>query len=238
MKLNALIQAIQKLSDPIVLSAIARIALKRYQEIMQSKLQQNRTLSAGEPVSFKLKDGKVVFGVIERRGRKNFRVLGENGIIYRVPIQMVKRERERIPKSQIKPVVMVEEILPLVLSESRRLIENSGLTLSIRFKKHVWSTHFRANRHIQYGERCLAYQLTPLKAMDNVGANLRRFRLPGDIPARLAMLICHEVAHAIAHQRYGAQITPHGRQFFTVLEELVDSEFPEIREKISQKINS
>ncbi|RME01122.1 MAG: hypothetical protein D6814_02165, partial [Calditrichaeota bacterium] len=84
---------------------------------------------------------------------------------------------------------------------------------------------------IQYGERCLAYQLTPLKARDNVGANLRRFHLPIDIPARLAMLVCHEVSHAIAHQRYGPHIPAHGRQFFTVLGELIESEFSEIRDR-------
>ena len=126
--------------------------------------------------------------------------------------------------------------MPLVLDESKRLLQESGIELPVRYKPAVWATHFRAGRHIQYGERCLQYQLTPQRATDNVASNLRRFRLDNDHAARLSMLVIHEVAHAIAFQRYGPTISPHGRQFYVVLSELVESEFEDLYEKFRKKL--
>ena len=237
MKLRSILQWIRNIDDPLSLSVIARTAHNRYVQIVNNPIRQSQTLSVGDIVSFSLADGKQIRGIIEGKGRKNLKVLGENGTIYRVPRAFVKKETTTPVKARLRPITRVEKVLPLVLSESERLLGDSGLSLPVRYKRQVWSTHFRPNRHIQYGERCLAYQLTPVRATDNVGANLRRFKLPADIPGRLAMLVCHEVSHAIAHKRYGPNIAPHGRQFFVVLAELVDSEFAEIREKFRQLLS-
>ncbi len=194
-------------------------------------------LSSGDIVTFRLTNGKELQGIIEKKGKNNLKILAENGVHYRVPFSLVQKKWEGKSAVHLQPIAKVEQILPVILSESQRLLENSGLALSVRYKRRVWSTHFRANKHIQYGERCLMYQLTPVKATDNVGANLRRFGIHPDVPSRLAMLVCHEVSHAIAHHRYGPYIAPHGRQFFAVLAELVETEFPQIRRRIITALN-
>ncbi|RMD94586.1 MAG: hypothetical protein D6814_14330 [Calditrichaeota bacterium] len=236
MKLRRILKFIQTISDPNVLFAIAQAASRRYQEVARSQMQSNRKLSVGDTVSFRLSNGKKIRGVIERRGQKNFRIADEEGRVYRVPIQLIRREKEALITSAKRPVQPVEQVLPLVLTESRRLLQESGIELPVRYKPSVWATHFRAGRHIQYGERCIAYQLTPQKATDNVASNLRRFKLAKDHAARLAMLVIHEVSHAIAFQRYGPTISPHGRQFYVVLSELVESEFEEMHQKFKNEL--
>lgn len=236
MKLRLLLKYIQSVSDPGVLLTIAEAASKRYQEIATHLMQSNRKLSVGDTVSFRLRNGKKIRGVIERRGRKNFRIADEEGRIYRVPIHLIRREQEALATTQRQPIRPVEQVLPLVINESKRLLQESGIELPVRYKPAVWATHFRAGRHIQYGERCLHYQLTPQKATDNVASNLRRFRLARDHAARLSMLVIHEVAHAIAFRRYGPTISPHGRQFYAVLSELVESEFEDIHDKFKKEL--
>lgn len=184
----------------------------------------------GDAVSFVFRGGKRVHGIIQRRGRKNFHVLGENGTLYAVPFHLARRENGATPRVKAtQPILPVQNVVPLIVAECRRLLRTSGIEIHVRYKRHVWATHFRAERHLQFGERCIAYQLTPAKPIDNVGANLRRYGLKMDSPSRLAMLILHEVSHAIAHHRYGPRIRPHGRQFYTVLSELVESEFDDLR---------
>ncbi len=237
MKLQFILDWIRKIDDPQSLSHIARAASDRYLQLINDSKHASRSFSVGDVVSFSLSNGRQLHGIIEGESKKNLKVLAENGTIYRVPRAYAKKESTAPIKAKLRPVARVERVLPLVLSESERLLNDSGLRLPVRYKRRVWSTHFRPNRHIQYGERCLAYQLTPVRATDNVGANLRRFKLPADIPGRLAMLVCHEVSHAIAHKRYGPNIPPHGRQFFVVLSELVDSEFADIRQKFQKLLS-
>ena len=131
----------------------------------------------------------------------------------------------------------LDEVVPFVIEESKRLLYQTGIQLHVRYKRGVWSTHFRHNRHIQFGEKCLRYQLLLHKTSDNVAANLRKFKIRSTPQSRIVMLICHEVAHAIAHQRYGINILPHGRQYYRVLAELVENEFQEIRERFQSKMS-
>ncbi len=232
-KMRGNLQAGIKLKKPSRTSRRRFCTRNRGRGILRSE-----ELSVGDFVSFSLQDGRRLHGVIEIKGRRNLRILAENGAIYSVPGKCVRKEDSTPVRAKLRPVTGIDRVVPLVLSESRRLLTDCGIELMVRYKPKVWSTHFRPNRHIQYGERCLAYQLTPIRPTDNVGANLRRFRIPADIPARLAMLVCHEVAHALAHRRYGAGISPHGRQFYMALNELVESEFSEIREKFLRILDS
>lgn len=204
------------------------------QHIFATLSKKQQLLQKGEGVTFTMRDGKEQRGVIMSIGRVNYRIHCESGEIYRVPFAMVRLARGPIRVPKLEAITGVETVLPLVLHESARLLRENGIELPVRYKARVWSTHFRSDSHVQYGERCLLYQLTPGPARDNVGSNLRRFRITTTAPARLAMLICHEIAHAVAHHRYGPHIAHHGRQFYSVLQELVETEFPEIRNRFTE----
>ncbi len=189
-------------------------------------------------MAFTMPGGRIQRGIITNIGRVNYRIHCGSGEIYRVPFAMVRRARGKVSVPERRAVAEVETILPVVLNESNRLLRDNGIELPVRYKARVWSTHFRSGSHVQYGEKCLTYQLTPGPARDNVGSNLRRFRISTTAPARLAMLVCHEIAHAIAHHRYGPHIAHHGRQFYAVLQELVETEFNEICKRFSEALAS
>lgn len=236
MSINSLLDQINTLRDVESLRRIASAAAHRYRLLLAEKTRAAKKFSAGDAVSFHLNNGEKIHGIIQRRGRKNFKILAENGTIYRVPFHLAQQEQQTPAVFAAVANIDVHRLAPFVLGESRRLLHASGIELPVRFKKNVWATHFRADRHIQFGEKCLAYQLMPGSARDNIGANLRKFHLPPDSASRLAMLVIHEVAHAIAHHRYGPQILPHGRQFYNVLAELVDSEFHELHRGFRQQL--
>jgi hypothetical protein len=236
MDLEIFLKYVKSVTDLQALILISDTAKDRYHEIMKKNQQDCARLAIGDAVSFNTKNGQKIKGVIERRGKVNYRITAEDGKIYRVPAVLVFLEKEYVAPRKVPLSYEIEEIVPLVLEESNRLLYQFGIQLHVRYKKGVWATHFRQNRHIQFGEKCLRYQALKHKTTDNVAANLRRFKIPGKPESRLAMLICHEVAHAIAHQRYGLQISPHGRQYYNVLGELVESEFQEIYERFREKL--
>ena len=178
-----------------------------------------------------MRNGNRIQGVIERRGRLNYRVFAENGKSYLVPFRLVNKENQT-KISLPTPHFALEKVIPDVLHECQALLANFGIQLPVRYKHNVWSTHFRHNCHIQFGEKCIDYQLSNVYGADNVGANLRRFKISPSASTRVAMLICHEAAHAIAHERYGAHILPHGRQFHEVLQELFVTEFTDIEKRL------
>lgn len=238
MKLDFLLKHIRDITDPSALVAISQAVKARYGELLKWHRLGSGSLTAGDVVSFHLKDGSKIRGIIERRGKRNFRILSEDGLIYRVPHLLVRKEKAPQPAPAAPLPAVFERMIALLIGESRRLLQDSGIQLHVKFKRDVWATHFRPDRHIQYGEKCLQFQLRPHGRGDNVGANLRRFRLKNDTPGRLAMLVCHEVAHAIAHSRYGPRITPHGRQYYAVLAELISADFAEVRERFRTLVES
>lgn len=236
MNLESILKYIRSLSDPALLLLISKVASSQYHQIATRRKGMHANLAPGDSVSFILRDGTRVRGVVERRGKINYRITAEDGTLYRVPSQLLQKERERVDVETRPAPVSIEQLVPVVLQESERLLYASGVVLPVRYKHGVWATHFRPDRHIQYGEKCLRYQMVSVKTSDNVSANLRRYRIREDVSARIAMLICHEVAHAIAHHRYGRHIAPHGRQFYAVLSELVETEFADVHDNIQQHI--
>ena len=235
MNLELFLKYVESVTDLQALILISNAARKRYRELAKKK--GNTRLAVGDAVSFQTQNGEKITGIIERRGKVNYRITTENGTIYRVPIVLIDKEENYIAPKPARLPFEVEDIVPLILEESKRLLYQAGIELHVRYKKGVWATHFRQNRHIQFGEKCLRYQALKHKTSDNVAANLRKFKIHSDPQSRIAMLICHEVAHAIAFQRYGLNILPHGRQYFCVLTELVESEFRDIRSRFRENLS-
>ncbi|MFQ5630417.1 MAG: SprT-like domain-containing protein [bacterium] len=234
MNLEMFLKYVESMTDLQALVVISNAVQKRYRELAKKKGKVR--LAVGDAVSFHTKKGEKITGIIERRGKVNYRITAEDGKIYRVPIVIVKKENQHISPKLARLPYKVEEFVPLVLEESKRLLYQAGIELHVRYKKDVWATHFRQNRHIQFGEKCLRYQALEHKTSDNVAANLRKFKIKSNPESRIAMLVCHEVAHAIAFQRYGLNILPHGRQYYCVLNELVESEFRDIRNRFQEKL--
>lgn len=235
MNLNVFLNYIESITDLESLTQLSIAVRNRYRELLAEKARRNAHFRTGDRVSFYLKNGQKMIGVVERRGRVNYRIAVEDGRVYRVPMALVAPEKSNTTQKIPRQTCNIETIVPAILDETKRILLQSGIQLHVRYKRGVWATHFRHEQHIQYGEKCLRYQIVASKTSDNVAANLRRFRLKSNPPNRLAMLICHEVAHAVAHQRYGLGITPHGRQYYTVLTEIVESEFAELRNRLAVK---
>ncbi|MCA9742680.1 MAG: hypothetical protein H6695_06735 [Deferribacteres bacterium] len=236
MNLEFLLKYVKSVTDLQALQTISKEVQQRYHQLVQKKRLGNAELRVGDTVSFHTRGGKKIRGRLERRGKVNFRIAAEDGAIYRVPMLLLNKETPALPLVAPQMAFPLENIIPFVIDESKRLLYQVGIELHVRYKKGVWSTHFRHNRHIQFGEKCLRYQIMLHKTSDNVAANLRKFRIPSEPESRIAMLICHEVAHAIAHQRYGLNILPHGRQYYRVLSELVESEFQDIHERCQHHV--
>lgn len=236
MNLEFLLKYVKSVTDLQALQLISKEVQKRYHQLAHKKQQGNADLRVGDIVSFHTRGGRKIKGRLERRGKVNYRIAAEDGAVYRVPMVLLNKETSTTLQPPPQMAFALEQIIPFVVEESKRLLYQAGIQLHVRYKKGVWSTHFRHNRHIQFGEKCLRYQVLLHKTSDNVAANLRKFKIRSDPESRVAMLICHEVAHAIAHQRYGMNILPHGRQYYLVLSELIDSEFQEIRERCRRRV--
>ncbi len=236
MKHSQVLNYIHDLKNPEALVEISNIATQRYKELLNQSAFSINNLDVGASVSFFLRGGEKLRGVIENRGRVNFRVKVEDGRTFRVPRGLVFGENAR-PKrfeSSRKSDAVLKQVIEHVIEITESLLAKHKITLPVIYKPNVWATHFRPKKHIQYGELCLRKQIAESRTNDSVSSNLKRFGLLSHASSRLAMLICHETAHAVTFLKYGNRVKAHGGEYYHTLGNLVAEEYDGILKRMTK----
>lgn len=190
----------------------------------------------GDIIQFKNSRHEFLVGEIEGIGRKNYRVLLQDGRFYMVPFRLALHwdgpfdPAIRIPQNQIAITGA------LLVKLGIRLLQQQGILIPVRFRANVWATYFKYQSHLQFGGRCIRYQFLNGRGFDSVSANIKRFRLDYATPTKLAVLVCHECAHAVVAEKYGRGIKAHGEKFYRELESLIGDYLAEYKSEIVQMI--
>ena len=115
---------------------------------------------------------------------------------------------------------------------SKQILHDHRITLPVRFRADVWATYFKLNSHLQFGGRCIRYQYLKGKGYDAVSSNIKRFGLDFSLPTKLAVLVCHECAHAVVAQKYGRGKPAHGREFYRELTYLFQENLKKLKNEV------
>ncbi|KAA3615980.1 MAG: hypothetical protein DWQ05_09450 [Calditrichaeota bacterium] len=187
----------------------------------------------GEIIRFDTHRGKTQVGVIENTGRKNYRVMLNDGRFYRVPIRSAQKWSAPFINPISASAEQVEFFGKYLVQLSKIILKQLDIDVAVKYRSGVWATYYKKGSHIQFGSQCVRYQFLNGRGSDAVSANINRFKLKFSLSSKLAVLVCHEVAHAVTDSRYKPPVRAHGKEFYHELKSLLDRYFVPITDKLA-----